>query len=256
MLIYLPLVLVCCILHNVAEAFVVRHDLHSFNCYAKKTLQQQQRRFVVSTDDQAEDLDTSISRCLDILYEAAETKQAESNKVFDALTTLEKLSRQKAKADGEKYAQQMLQDLNGDWRLIFTTGTANTQKKLGGARINYFPLKAVQSFQTINETPNLIENGIYLGDWPALKFSGTMEFDLRKRQLQFDFTKLKLFDFFDITLGSGDAANLGAKTGLGNSSANLENPAKSKAFFNWISADNKIATARGAGGGLALWKRV
>jgi hypothetical protein len=29
-----------------------------------------------------------------------------------------------------------------------------------------------------------------------------------------------------------------------------------KAFFNWISADKDIATARGGGGGLALWKRV
>jgi hypothetical protein len=26
-------------------------------------------------------------------------------------------------------------------------------------------------------------------------------------------------------------------------------------FFNWISADERIATARGGGGGLALWKR-
>ena len=26
-------------------------------------------------------------------------------------------------------------------------------------------------------------------------------------------------------------------------------------FFNWISADEQIATARGGGGGLALWKR-
>jgi hypothetical protein len=29
-----------------------------------------------------------------------------------------------------------------------------------------------------------------------------------------------------------------------------------RAFFDWISADDEIATARGGGGGLALWKRV
>jgi hypothetical protein len=29
-----------------------------------------------------------------------------------------------------------------------------------------------------------------------------------------------------------------------------------RAFFDWISADDAIATARGGGGGLALWKRV
>tara|TARA_B100000524_G_scaffold190291_1_gene98630 strand:- start:595 stop:711 length:117 start_codon:yes stop_codon:yes gene_type:complete len=28
------------------------------------------------------------------------------------------------------------------------------------------------------------------------------------------------------------------------------------AFFNWISADEQIATARGGGGGLALWRRL
>lgn len=38
---------------------------------------------------------------------------------------------------------------------------------------------------------------------------------------------------------------------------NVKNAEKGKAaFFNWISADGNIATARGGGGGLALWKRV
>jgi hypothetical protein len=36
---------------------------------------------------------------------------------------------------------------------------------------------------------------------------------------------------------------------------NLEKQGK-RAFFNWITADDRIATARGGGGGLALWKRV
>ena len=44
-------------------------------------------------------------------------------------------------------------------------------------------------------------------------------------------------------------------TGLG-SENNIELVEKgAKPFFNWISADNDIATARGGGGGLALWKR-
>ena len=38
---------------------------------------------------------------------------------------------------------------------------------------------------------------------------------------------------------------------------NVKNSEKGKRpFFNWISADETIATARGGGGGLALWKRV
>jgi len=49
---------------------------------------------------------------------------------------------------------------------------------------------------------------------------------------------------------------MGAASGLG-SKSNVKNVEKGrKAFFNWISADESIATARGGGGGLALWKRV
>jgi len=49
---------------------------------------------------------------------------------------------------------------------------------------------------------------------------------------------------------------IGAGSGLG-SESNMKNSQDGrKAFFNWISADGTIATARGGGGGLALWKRI
>jgi len=49
---------------------------------------------------------------------------------------------------------------------------------------------------------------------------------------------------------------IGAGSGLG-SESNVKNSQEGrKAFFNWISADDNIATARGGGGGLALWKRI
>ena len=49
---------------------------------------------------------------------------------------------------------------------------------------------------------------------------------------------------------------IGASTGLG-SDSNVKNAEKGKkAFFNWISADADIATARGGGGGIALWQKV
>lgn len=188
---------------------------------------------------------------LAFLKSAAETRQQDSEQVITALVDLEKLSRQAANLD-ETYAQEMLQNLHGSWRLVFTTGTVNTQKKYG--KINYFPLKAVQSFNTTDWT---IENGIYLGDsFCALKFAGTFGFDLIKRKLEFDFDQLSLLQFLDIGLGKGQAASLGARSGLG-SESNVANAARDKsAFFNWISADASIATARGGGGGLALWKRV
>ena len=193
---------------------------------------------------------TSFTQTLDenmtLLKKAAASKDQDSDAVVTALLEVEKQMRQAAKED-PNVASEMRQQLNGDWRLVFTTGTIDTQKRTG--RINYFPLKAVQSFRPNND----IENGIYLGDFPAVKFQGTFEFNLKSRKLEFDFTQLTLFNFLDIQLGQGEAAELGAKSGLG-SKNNVG--AKRKAFFNWISADADIATARGGGGGLALWKRV
>ena len=197
----------------------------------------------------------TIEENIALLTRAAETKQEDSDDVFEALTQLEQQMRLKAK-ENPSVAQDMLEQLNGDWRLVFTTGTANTQKKTG-RRINYFPLKAIQSFQTVDSDPMLIENGIYVGDWPAVRFSGTMDFDLRKRRLSFAFDRIALLGgLLDIPLATGQAEQLGAKSGLG-SESNVANAAKDKqAFFNWISADAAIATARGGGGGLALWKRT
>ena len=64
-----------------------------------------------------------------------------------------------------------LKYLNGSWRLIFTTGTIDTQKKIG-RKINYFPIKAAQSFFTETMT---LSNGIYLGNFEILKFFGDFE---------------------------------------------------------------------------------
>ena len=66
----------------------------------------------------------------------------------------------------------------------------------------------------------------------------------------------EILGLVNIKLGRKDVAKIGATTGLG--SANNEKLADSgrRAFFDWISADDDIATARGGGGGLALWKRV
>lgn len=200
-----------------------------------------------------DEVSAAVDANLALLKRAAETKQEDSDIVYQALEDLEKQMRTLAKND-PSVAEQMKANLTGDWRLVFTTGTAKTQQKFG--KINYFPLKAVQSFRT-NVEPMTIENGIYVGDWAVLKFSGVMDFDVRKRRLEFDFDKVALFNgLFDIPLKAGEAAQLGSKSGLG-SDSNVERSKKGQAaFFNWISADEDVATARGGGGGLALWKRV
>jgi hypothetical protein len=204
-----------------------------------------------SLGSSATDYDVKIADCKVILNKAADTKSEDPDQVIAALESLEKLMRLKVKTEGEAASQQVLSNLDGHWRLIFTTGTAKTQEKLG--RVNYFPLKAVQSFDTQNMT---ISNGIYAGDFSLIKFFGNFDFDLKKKKLEFDFSLITLLGFLNIPLKRGDAAQLGAKSGLG-SSSNVENAKRDKqAFFNWISADEAIATARGGGGGLALWQRT
>merc|ERR1719296_339886 len=111
--------------------------------------------------------------------------------------------RKKAKAEPETAPQEVLSNLNGEWRLVFTTGTKDSQKKMG-AKINYFPIKAVQSFDTTSD-PMGIQNGIFIGDFALIKFFGDFEFDLKKRKVEFDFDQIAVLGF-TIDLGKGKAA--------------------------------------------------
>ena len=198
--------------------------------------------------------DVEIEEAKQLLCRAAVTKLENPDKVLDALTSLENNCKRKFKEDPAAFSDDILANISGEWRLIFTTGTADRQKKSGG-RVNYFPVKAIQTFDATT-TPKLIENGIYFGNFSLLRFSGDWDFDERKRKLEFDFDMIELLGLIKIKLGRKDVAKIGASTGLG--SANNEKLADSgrRAFFDWISADDNIATARGGGGGLALWKRV
>lgn len=98
-------------------------------------------------------------------------------------------------------------------------------------------------------------NGIYLGDFAVLKFFGNFEWLFKPRRIEFDFDEIQVL-FLRFNLPSGGAAKIGSSTGLG-SEGNVELEKKGKKpFFNWISASEEIATARGGGGGLALWRRI
>lgn len=68
-------------------------------------------------------------------------------------------------------SRDTLENLDGAWRLIFTTGTIDTQKKLG-RKINYFPIKAAQCFDT---STMKLTNGIFLGNIELIKFFGEFE---------------------------------------------------------------------------------
>jgi hypothetical protein len=182
---------------------------------------------------------------------AASLKQVkDTSQVVDTLLSLEKLMRERNKLDEGITSQETINSLDGSWRLIFTTGTVDTQKKLG-RRVNYFPLKAIQSFNT---TSGEISNGIFLGDFPLIKFFGDFEWLEKPRKLEFDFDRIQFLGI-KINLPKAGAAKIGQSTGLGSeNNIKLVNENR-KPFFNWISADENIATARGGGGGLALWRR-
>ena len=94
-----------------------------------------------------------------------------------------------------------------------------------------------------------------IGDFPLIRFFGDFEWLMDRRKVEFDFDQIAVFNFGRIDLPKGGAAKIGASTGLG-SENNVDMVEKNKKpFFNWISADSEIATARGGGGGLALWRR-
>jgi len=193
----------------------------------------------------------SVSSALALCRTAAKTKDADPTTVCEALLAVEKGMRKAAKEDGGALSRQTLASLDGAWRLVFTTGTMETQEKIG--KINYFPLRATQTFDTAS-SPMAITNGIFIGPYPVLKFFGDFEWLEDRRRLEFDFDAISVFGFkFD--LPKGGAEQLGAKTGLGAENNVKRAKEGKKAFFNWISADDQIATARGGGGGLALWCR-
>ena len=217
----------------------------------------------VATD--TEDIFAQMEASKQILYRAAETKQEDADTVIDALLDLEKLAKKANRAD-PSLAETTLKNLSEggvNWRLIFTTGTLDTQRKLGGTKINYFPLKATQSFDSSKENMQdwVIQNGIAVGDFELVKFEGDFDWTLTEKsgltKVTFDFNRITLLNgLLDIPLKKGEAASLGAKSGLG-SENNVDLQKKGKRpFFNWISADDQIATARGGGGGIALWKRI
>ena len=183
------------------------------------------------------------------IFMAARTKEAEPEAVCAALLEVEKTMRAAAKDDGGAISRATLEALDGAWRLVFTTGTLDTQNKIG--KINYFPLRATQSFDT---STMRITNGIYVGEFALLKFFGEFQWLEDRRRLEFDFDQIALLGLtFD--LPKGGAEGLGAASGLGSkNNVKLAKEGK-KAFFNWIFADEEVALARGGGGGLALWRR-
>lgn len=106
-----------------------------------------------------ESIDVEISEAKEFLCRAARTKLENPDRVLDALNSLERNCKAKFRQDSAAFSADIMDNISGEWRLIFTTGTKERQAKTGG-RVNYFPLKAIQKFDA-NTEPKFIENGIY-----------------------------------------------------------------------------------------------
>ncbi|CAM9296760.1 unnamed protein product [Choristocarpus tenellus] len=157
-----------------------------------------------------------------ILLRAAKTRDQEPEAVIEAIRFLEK-TRESSTSKFDLLTK------DGNWRLIFTTGDVKTQKKIGG-KISYVPIKAVQVFK-----PDFsITNGVYLGSFPLLKFTGTFTWAEDKSRLEFTFDRVAVLGF-EFPYNQGES--------------------KVQPGFTFIEVTTDFVIARGAGGGLALWLR-
>jgi hypothetical protein len=247
------------------DPFRLQHQAPPQRCKVRHFPRVSTEASVVSMDHTSgiteSNLDEKLTDCLQILNRAAETKADDLDAVYQALVDLEQVSRLvgelERQGDGSTAASSaagnctvaktalssnaLVTQLNGSWRLVYTTGADQTQEK-ESRRINYHPLKVIQSFNTDSKT---IADGIYLGNFCILKLSGLFDFDTATRRLEYDFNALRLLDVFTIPLAG--ATRLAA--------AASGSESKKLPFFNWISADATLATAR-RGRGVLVWKRV
>ncbi|KAH8055134.1 hypothetical protein JL722_8560 [Aureococcus anophagefferens] len=141
------------------------------------------------TPRRATAVDADVDAALAVCRSAAATKGEDSDDVVAALLALEKGMRAAAKASPDVSART---------------------KKVG--KINYFPLKAVQTFDVAR---GRISNSILVGDFPLIRFFGDFEWLMDRRRVEFDFDQIALFNFGRIDLPKGGAAKIGASTGLG-----------------------------------------
>jgi len=194
------------------------------------------------------------------IHAAAKDRSAFVDDVYASISALEK----RKPARGETRVNGS--DLNGKWRLVYTSGTKKVKANLNKAGFggSYFPVPAIQSFDVSNER---IRNGVYLGPIEFF-FDGPFVWRENLSMLEFTFTKVSLklgklgpwsVDIDDGKWEEVKAAEQAASEGGGK----IEKAdAKKKAakpganpFFKFVFADDKCIAARGRGGGLALWAR-
>ena len=181
-------------------------------------------------------------------YFTEQTNLPSSSEVVNALLEAEKT----AKKEKISYSWE---DLIGNWRLCFVTGTKKTRKKagvvLGAGR--YLPRLVKISLNYSSQEDSLanqgtVENRVEIG---SLQFSltGPVKFVAPKNILAFDFTRMNL-RLLGLTLYDGYI-----RDGQAKEASFYDERISKQAFFAYFYVTDSAIAARGRGGGLALWSK-
>lgn len=145
-------------------------------------------------------------------------------------------------------------DLVGEWRLCFATGAKKSKQGRGivlgsGYYVPKFVLASIAfTRDSASSITGTATNQLYLGGL-RIKFNGPCRYPGKKNLLVFDFTEIQI-SLFDRTVYQGKIR--GGKSDA--PSFEAQSIAKLPFFAFYWAGKNEIS-ARGRGGGLALWVR-
>ena len=188
------------------------------------------------------------------LHAAAADRSANVDDLYESISAMEKAKKGDRRVNGD--------ELNGKWRLVYTSGTKKVAANLNRAGFggSYFPVPAVQSFDVAS---GRIRNGIYLGPIEFF-FDGPFVWREKLSMLEFTFTRVSLalgplgpvsFDIDDGKWDAVKAAEQSASEGQGKVEKGKGSKPGANPFFKFVYTDDKCIAARGRGGGLAMWAR-
>lgn len=183
-----------------------------------------------------------------------ENNRPSSQELVDILLKAEKQAhKNKLKYD--------FQQLIGNWRLCFITGTRNSRQILGNfikdgfyvpsfinIYLSYSLTENSENTLEANKNIGTIQNNVSLG---LVKFSltGPAKFISKKNIMAFDFTRLTL-SILGKKIYSTDV-----RGGKSSEEKFYQESVSKQAFFAYFLVQENLVAARGRGGGLALWKK-
>lgn len=196
-----------------------------------------------------------MTNSLLILQQSVDQNQTKPNpdQVNNALLEIEKNS----KKSKEFY---LFQQLLGLWQLWFITGTKKAKKRAGIilGKGFYLPsfIKVTLNF-SVNENQGnteeffagIMNNTVKFG-LMSLSVSGCAKFLPKKNILAFDFTRISV-KFLGKTIYQGEI-----RGGKKQEAKFYQEKINYQPFFHYFYIGENFISARGKGGGLALWKKI